>query len=550
MNAAALARFWIQALFEKGLRDFVVSPGSRSAPLILALESLPGVRMVVHPDERSAGFIALGLARQWQRPVGLICSSGSAGINYGPAIAEAYHQGVGLLVITADRPSRYVPAHEGQTLWQESFFQGFIKGRTLVSNQDPGHPDQTWDVLCQGKPGPVHLNIRFEEPLYEADDGSTVHPGSEPLVLTQEGPAIDFGQGIRSLADLNVPARPRIAILAGHMDRKSALELQPFIREFIAKGGVFWGDVSSHLWSFSSRSDFPFWLWSRPTEEGLPHVLVSMGGSMVPRRWESFFSRFPGQKTLHVDLFEQPGYRFLPRQPFWMGSVAAFFNSLPQHLEPMVLPMADIEEWDETWSDVSAVAFILKQLQADSVMHVANSMSVRYVDALQTMLPEGIELWCNRGLSGIDGTLSTAVGQALADPQRQHVVLIGDLALNYDNNALLSQPFPTNVLVVILNNFGGQIFRNLPGPPAASADVERHFVAARTDTFAWFAQRFGLRYACCGSIQELADCLKNWDGIRTGVIELQTDARENTAAWNTYQARRAASWNEVARGRD
>ena len=95
MNAAALARFWIQALFEKGLRDFVVSPGSRSAPLILALESLPGVRMVVHPDERSAGFIALGLARQWQRPLGLICSSGSAGINYGPAIAEAYHQGVG-----------------------------------------------------------------------------------------------------------------------------------------------------------------------------------------------------------------------------------------------------------------------------------------------------------------------------------------------------------------------------------------------------------------------------------------------------------------------
>lgn len=550
MNAAALARFWIQALFEKGLRDFVVSPGSRSAPLVLALESISGVTTLVHPDERSAGFVALGLARQWQRPVALICSSGTAGINYAPAVAEAYHQGIGLLVITADRPARFVPAHEGQTLWQETFFQGFIKGRALVTNQDPGNPNQLWDLVCQGKPGPVHLNIRFEEPLYQADDGSLVQPGSAPRILPQEGPAIDMNNGIRSLSELNLQSTPTIAILAGHMDRKSAEELRPFIQKFIAKGGVFWGDVSSHLWSMSVRSDFPYWLWSRTEQAELPTVLISMGGSMVPRRWEAFFSRFPNQKALHVDLFRQPGYRFLPQQPFWRGSVAGFFESLPQCLEPMFLPMSRMEDGEEIWSDISAAACVLKHLKGDVIFHVANSMSVRYVDALQFLLPEGVELWCNRGLSGIDGTLSTAVGQALASPQRQHVVLIGDLALNYDNNALLSQPVPANVLVVVLNNFGGQIFRNLSGPTAASADVERNFVAARTDSFAWFAQRFGLQYTCCGNLQELALCLEHWDGIRSGLIELQTDAASNTLAWNTHQLRMEESWNEMARGRD
>lgn len=546
MKSLALAHWWIRELRACGLSEVVVSPGSRSAPLILALESEPQISLYVQPDERSAGFLALGVSRQLGRPVGLVCTSGSAGLNYAPALAEAYQQGVPLLAITADRPLRYVGAHEGQTLWQEEFYAGFIKGRMAVCGQNPGNPKDAWALSAQGKPGPVHINMRFEEPLYSGNLGESLTP-TKALIPFKP---VDFGE-IRSLntvQELNLPERPKVAVLAGHIGPQQAQALLPWILEFKARGGSFWGDVSSHLWQYSSQTQLPDWLWAQTDEKNRPHLLVSIGGSVIPRRWEAYFERFPNQTTVHVDLFGEKGYRFRPEGWCWTRRLSEFFESLPKEMTPL-----DCPDWNAKlgagWSDITATAELLRSLRGDSVFHVANSMGVRYVHALQNLLPKEIELWCNRGVSGIDGTLSTAVGQALAQPKKGHVVLMGDLALNYDCNALLSRPRPSNLGVVVLNNGGGQIFRNLPGPKSSSVDAEAHFVAGRDGDFEWLAQRNGWTYHCVQDLGGLREFLIQNDGVLTGLLEIKTEAEANASAWLELLSERTTKWNQAACGR-
>lgn len=547
MKSLALAHWWIRELRACGLREVVVSPGSRSAPLILALESEPKIALYVQPDERSAAFLALGLSRQAGRPVGLVCTSGSAGLNYAPALAEAYQQGVSLLAITADRPLRFVGAYEGQTLWQEEFYAGFIKGRMAVCESNPGNPKEAWALSTQGMPGPVHINMRFEEPLY----GGALEQPIEPTLSQALFSRFDFGQTrpLDALKTLDLPARPKAVVLAGHMGPQQAQALLPWILEFKKRGGLFWGDVSSQLWPYSSQAQLPDWLWEQTEEKNRPQLLVSMGGSVIPRRWEAYFERFPNQTTVHVDLFGEKGYRFRPDGWCWTGSPAGFFESLPQEMEALNCPAWNAEPGGG-WSDVTATAELLRGLPGDSVFHLANSMGVRYVHALQDLLPKGIELWCNRGVSGIDGTLSTAVGQALAQPNKWHVVLMGDLALNYDCNAMLSQPRPNNLGVVVLNNGGGQIFRNLPGPKSRSMDAETYFVAGREGDFEWLARRNAWAYHCVQDLGELRAFLHQSKGIVAGLLEIKTEAQANTEAWAGLLSERRAAWNQAARGRD
>jgi len=547
MKSLALAHWWIRALRDAGLREVVVSPGSRSAPIVLALESEPQIALYVQPDERSAGFLALGISRQTGRPVGLVCTSGSAGLNYSPAIAEAYQQGVSLLAITADRPVRYVEAHEGQSLWQELFYAGFIKGRVAVSEQEPGNPAEAWNLSLRGKPGPVHINMRFEEPLYSGETEAFFKLGPAPEPFS----GIDFGElrPLDTIHGLNLPNKPGVLLMAGHMGPKQAQALLPWILAFKKRGGSFWGDVSSHLWPYSTDAHLADWLWEQTEEKQIPELLISVGGSVVPRRWEAYFDRFPNQAAVHVGFFGEKGYRFRPDGWFWKGDVAGFFEALPLEMKPLNCGGWDGESW-EGWSDVSAVAEMLRNLDGKMVLHLANSMTVRYVHALQRFLPKGIELWCNRGVSGIDGTLSTAVGQALAEPNKEHVVWMGDLALNYDCNALLSEPRPTNLSVVVFNNGGGQIFRNLPGPKSYSLDSEAHFVAGRPGDFEWLARRNSWAYHCVEDLDSLSGYLDKNKGCPRGLLEIKTEAGANTKAWNGLLMNRSERWQDAARGRD
>lgn len=547
MKSLALAHWWVRALLAAGMREVVVSPGSRSAPLILALESEPKIKLFVQPDERSAGFIALGISRQLGRPVGLVCTSGSAGLNYAPALAEAYQQGVALLAITADRPIRYVGAHEGQTVWQEDFYAGFIKGRLAVCELEPGNPLEAWNLSLAGKPGPVHINMRFEEPLYSGETEADFEAGAGPKPILP----FDFGQvqALDSLKTLELPIKPKVLLMAGHMGPEQAQKWRPWILEYKKRGGSFWGDVSSHLWDLSTDPQLADWLWAQTDEQQIPDLLVSTGGSVIPRRWEAYFERFPNQATLHVDLFGEKGYRFKANAEYWMGGMAAFFESLPLEMQALNCPSWNAES-ERGWSDLSAAAELLKSMPENAVLHVANSMAVRYVHALQTLLPKGITLWCNRGVSGIDGTLSTAVGQALAQPNKAQVVFMGDLALNYDCNALLCCRRPSNLSVVVFNNQGGQIFRNLPGPKSRSANPEAHFVAGRPGHFEWLAQRHAWAYQRVEDLPSLQDYLKQTKGLLPGLLEIKTEPDANTEAWQGLLSERSAAWKRAARGRD
>ena len=175
-GAHPLIRRVVQICADKGVREFVVAPGSRSAPLTVALSQHPLIRCRVVYDERAAGYIALGLAQQLRRAVGLVCTSGTAAVNFGPAVVEAFYQQVPLLVFTADRPPEWIDQQDNQAIHQQGLYAPHVRG-SFVLPVDDGHPDTTWFAarvtaqaieLAQGwEPGPVHVDVPLREPLYE-----------------------------------------------------------------------------------------------------------------------------------------------------------------------------------------------------------------------------------------------------------------------------------------------------------------------------------------------------------------------------------------------
>lgn len=463
-----------------GVEDIVVCPGSRNAALVHTFSQMGSMRCRSVTDERSAGFQAIGLSLATDRPVAVCITSGSAVANVHPAVCEAFYQGVPLVVISADRPQAWIGQMDGQTMPQQGVFGPMV--RRSVSLPEVHTAENDWhcnrlinEALLEathGTGGPVHINVPVSEPFYE------FHTPELPPVRV-----------IRRSADVSSLARrfaqaSRPMIVVGQYPRP--------LRQ-LPKGCVM---VSEQLGNQREgiRGDLDNLIASIPENEKkayVPDLVISLGGHLVSKCMKAFLRGNAPRE--HWDVNGR-------------GEVRDTFQCLTTIVEcgeEELLDALDAQGADHAftkrWNALalklktegeSVVGSLIRLLPEGAVLHLANSSAVRMAE--HHRIRPDVTVCCNRGINGIEGSTSTAVGYALAHPERPNYLITGDLAFFYDQNALWSQPMPQNLHILLLNNGGGGIFDRLPLPQDERSQA---FIRGRHTTSAEpVCRQYGVRY--------------------------------------------------------
>ena len=530
----ATGRFWAE-LVACGVTDVVVSPGSRSTPLAVAARNQEGLRVTVQLDERVGGFCALGMAKASGRPVALVCTSGTAAANYLPAVVEAHHSGVPLVVCTADRPPELRDAGAGQTIDQVKLYGDHVRwyAETPCDFDDPDYFARlavraATTAGAGPDPGPVHINWPFRKPLEPqgpiSRSSSTV---GRPVVA------------IRPLVDADVEEVRRLAgrrglIVSGALDvdDAGAAAIAAFAE---AAGWPVAADAGSQLRARGSLVlDGAEWVLGRT--DLAPDVLVRLGGPPSNRAVIDFVASCGAADRLLVDpcrRWEDPSFG-------WTEALAsdpvALLNAAAGEMDS-----AD-DAWAATWVEAAADAWerveatlghdelfepllaatLLRALPPEVPLYASSSMPVRDITSFwpPDALPRRVLV--NRGANGIDGVISSALGAALALGQPV-AALVGDVALLHDIGGLLAaSQSGADLTVVVPNNNGGGIFSLLPVADGGSdVHFEELFHTSHGVSLGDLAKGLGVTYRQAERADDLADAVAKSTGVT--VIEVPID---------------------------
>ena len=531
----------------QGIRQVVLSPGSRCAPLTLAFARHPEMEVRTIADERAAAFIALGMAQQLKEPVVLVCTSGSAALNYYPAVAEAFFQQIPLLVLTADRPPEWVDQWDGQTIFQEEVYGKHVK-KSFRFPDSFAHPDQVRHghrisneaiLVCRQFPaGPVHLNIPLREPFYP-EEGELFHFPKHPPVVRLEPSEVRLGEMALEKLKSELANFQRILLVPGQQASNPTL-LALIERLAQNQQVVVVADTLSNLQGKGTITLHDHWLVREEFHTALaPDLVISFGKSIISKSLKLFLRKQDLQHWhIQPDGQAKDTYagltRILGSEPF------AFLTWLSTHLPPMESDYAQrwqlLEEQiasslplalkEVEFGEYSAVKQVLDALPANGQLHVANSMAIRYVNFLGRRTQE---ICCNRGTSGIDGSNSTAVGASLIS-QAPVTLLTGDMAFFYDRNAFWhNYPMP-NLRVIVLNNQGGGIFRLIDGP-ARQPELEEFFETKQALSAKSLAEEYGFGYASVMTSEQLESALLKFyePSLQPKIIEIISNSPRNAA---------------------
>lgn len=473
-------------LIQKGVKDVVCSPGSRNLPLLMAVSNRDFFKKHFVLDEREAAFVGLGLAMVKQQPVALICTSGSALLNYSPAVAEAYYQGVPLIVISADRPLQWIDQDDSQTIRQNGVLNNFVKGSFTIPAIGEENTEMQWYVTrivneaihkaCEGKPGPVHINIHLDEPLNEVSSKNTVIPKN---IISVQGDAIPNKEYIKFLSQKL--AESRILLIAGFNFPDSFL--QKSIAEFsrFENVAVMAETISNlHLSQNDYAIDSVLTAYNQDIlEEFSPDIVLSFGGALVSRKLKEYL-RKNSSRCEHWSI----GYSNTFSDPFMSLTMrievepARFFKQISAALRKLKIGEDTKnykKNWEDLrikasalknnfiresgWSELKAFDIILNNIPGNLNLFLSNGTPIRYAQIINYALPHGS--YCNRGVSGIDGSTATSIGAAKAF-KGNTLLITGDLSLAYDIGALSLKEIPYNFKIIVIDNQGGGIFRFIP----------------------------------------------------------------------------------------
>lgn len=532
-----------------GIRRAVLCPGSRCAPLTLAFTASADIEIFQVVDERSAAFFALGLSMASGEPVALICTSGSAVLNFGPALAEAYYADIPLVAITADRPAWKIGHQDGQAIRQPGVFDNYTK-KSIHINGDFASGAEAYAALqdvqhvleqaVSAPAGPVHINIAFDEPLYGLAAPSVPLPQKGEL----QAPAPLSGLAKEQLQAL-LSRKPRILIAAGQWDHSPAL-WQALDRFASRTGAVIVAEALSNL---PKEAPVVFnaneLLRVVPDElrtQMQPQLLISFGKGMVSRVLRRYLSGIADLYHIHIDAGGREIDTYGKFRAVYATEPEQFFRSLTQDADGGERSFREL--WlgasvqaaekavhllsEQPYSDLLAYRAVCRALPPGISLHVANSMAVRYVNLLQKELPAGIRIFCNRGVSGIDGSTSTAVGFAACRKEEEVWLLSGDLAFQYDSNALWNAHVSKHLRMVVFNNTGGGIFRVIEGP-SQRPDKLAYFEAPVSSSAEPLALRSGAAYYAAHDAAGIAagmEFLRTHSGS-AAILEIFTPAKEN-----------------------
>jgi 2-succinyl-5-enolpyruvyl-6-hydroxy-3-cyclohexene-1-carboxylate synthase len=522
-------------LVAHGIRHAVCCPGSRNSPIVHNLNECPDIQCYPVTDERSAGFYALGMALCTCDPVVVCVTSGTALLNLAPAVAEAYYQHIPLVVISADRPPQWIDQLDGQTLPQPDALGRFVKKAVSLPEVISSPPElggvrgglneQHWycnrlinEALLE-RHAPVHINVPISEPLF----------------------------------DFSVSALP--------VERK--IELLP-------------ADISnqtlSHVCRMFMQSKRPLLIAGQPMNPGydeavcligddesyVPEIVLYIGGSIVSKRLKRFLRK--AKETWMVNATGEVTDTFMNLTRVIQGDVAVVEDQIRFLLEQQPHPF--IQKWEAlltkvrthaadyqpAYSEMAAVKYFESQLTLHSspfTIHYANSSAIRLANIFAQH-----SVFCNRGVNGIDGSLSTAAGFSLVSQQSNHIshlspltshlskvfCVIGDLSFFYDQNALWNQNLKGNFRVLLLNNGKGGIFNMLPGLEQSPARDQ--FIAAEHHTSAeGICQQNNVKYLKATNMSELQqgiDTLLYIESDRPVLLEVFTDPAEDEHVFRNY----------------
>jgi 2-succinyl-5-enolpyruvyl-6-hydroxy-3-cyclohexene-1-carboxylate synthase len=477
--------------YQQGVRHAVFSPGSRNAPLSISFNRNQKIETKVILDERSAGFIALGIAQQTGRPVVLCCTSGTSLLNYGPAIAEAYFQKIPLVVLSADRPPEWIDQWDGQTIRQDNPFQNHMCSYVQLP-VDRTHEDAQWEyrrkiaasiLTAQKQKGPVHINVPIREPFYPNPlEDWEFDPVQNMVAHQPEHKVLLEADWVKSWESYQ---RKLIVLGQGMIDASTRELLEfliqnqniPVINEITGNGHHIEG-VILHQDLFLGDSQ----IWN----DCQPDLILTLGLSTLSKNLKMLLRQSNATHWHVTEMSTLPGDSF--------KKLSTILETKPNQLlgalkEAQPQPTDLLSNWRKSqrkaeialdqletapYSEIAIFQKVLKRLPDDVVLHLSNSMPVRLANMLGGIKKQSL-VYCNRGTSGIDGSNSTAVGHAMST-EKQVVLLSGDLSFLYDRNAFLHEYDLSNLRVIVFNNFGGGIFELIPGPAQLHEnEKEKHF---------------------------------------------------------------------------
>ena len=447
LQAEALA----DALYSVGVRDVVIAPGSRSAPLALALARRDQFNRHIHIDERSAGFVALGISKASGRPVATVCTSGTATANFHPAVLEASHSDVPLIVITADRPSELQGIGSNQTTNQSQLFGSAARHFVAIDAGDSLSWLEDFSKIFDDLDGPVHINIAFREPLLTEE--------SDSIPVTSVIPAFE----VSAQAEKMAPALSELGITSGHRGVVVVGHgLGTFSRQEISVWAtrLGWPVVAEDPLSHSAAIQHASLLVGTTfaSEKLQPEVALVIGKIGLSRSVMALLTRT--SRVIGIDSHHEVSNPLrkndvqlaaLPRvdvdaDPNWLK---AWHQASAKVAGALALP---------TWSEQNLATIFARSLPSGSSLFIGSSRPIRDIEAFAAPRAD-IEVFGNRGLAGIDGNISTAIGISRVRPGRTFAYL-GDIAFLHDVNALLNDA--PNLTIVVVDNNGGGIFSTLP----------------------------------------------------------------------------------------
>ena len=533
-------------LLKKGITDIIISPGSRNAPMINTFSGIPEFDCRNIVDERSAAYFALGLSLARQNPVALVCTSGTAALNYTPAVAEAFYQNIPLIVITADRPDYWIDQAESQCIRQDGVFQNFTK---ISKNLPLGESEkELWfaarqineclNLAVSGTPAPVHINIPLEEPLHQLVEVQL------PKVKEIEQIEPQFGLAENELVQLveTIRQSKKILILAGQLNPNPGLENA--LAGLVAKTGA--AVLHEHL---SNLTDPQFCgsidmlmasIQDENAEDFAPDLLITFGGQFVSKSLKQFLRKNKPQQHWHLSLGGEHFDTYQSLTKVIQSDAADFFGALSAQVQSS--EKIWLQQWKSTedkvnqfrdefiknmeFCDLKVFELIGQKLPENTVIHLGNSSPVRY--SLIHQRVENAMYFSNRGTAGIDGCLSTAVGFT-SDSEKLNTIILGDLSFFYDSNALWNKYIGANLRIIVIHNGGGNIFSMIKGPSDSPA-FEEHFFTGNTHKAEVLAKAFGLDYFKAENEPELTMALDEFysqEQQQAALLEVFTDAEIN-----------------------
>ena len=539
----------VDLLKKHEIENIIFSPGSRNAPLVIGFNADDYFHTKSLVDERSAAFFALGMAQQIQKPVVLCSTSGSSVLNYAPAIAEAFYQKIPLIIITADRPPEWIDHGEGQSMRQYKVYENYIAESFNLPMLD--HPDALWQTgvmvneavhISNLQSKPVHINFPFREPLYETVNKATKTQKKVTHHQTHQSLKKKEMLGLKkSWNNSN-----KKMIICGSMNPNN--KLNGLLTEINKDSSVsVLTETTSNLYDEQFISSIDRTLERVNDSSFYPEIVITIGNSIISKKLKKILRKNKPVEHWHIEKTNRAQDIFTSLTNFIPLEPESFFSDFIMNYQKKEnsnfsnIWYKEYEKSEEnhkkylancSWSDLKVHELIQDKISNQNLnLQMGNSTSVRYIQLFKHL--KKVKYNSNRGVSGIDGSSSTAAGASSINNENT-VLLTGDLSFIYDQNALWNNNLSKNLKILVINNQGGGIFKIIPGP-SNTPYLNEFFETSHELNIEKISSGFGINYKKVDNINDAESAIEDLIASnRAEILEFFTGNVNNEVILHEY----------------